>query len=285
MKKIFKKGIALITILTMSLVVFTGCGNGGADSSSSNSNKDSGNGKVQKVIIGSGTTYNPYCYLDENGKATGYEYALLKEIDALLPEYEFEYQSMDFDSLLLSLESGKIDVAAHQYEYTDERAEKYLFGEEAYTTYVTYLAVLTDDNTTKSLEDLAGQKVRTGGTTSATTSIVKNYNDEHPDKAVEIYATDGTDEEAAAAIKSGAVKALVLTKRDVEKYNKNFGDGKDFLKVVGEPINDSKTYYLYRKDETELQKAIDGALKKLKESGKLAELSIQYIGGDFTESE
>lgn len=283
MKKIFKKGIALITILTISLVVFTGCGNGGADSSSSN--QESGNGKVQKVIIGSGTTYNPYCYLDENGKATGYEYALLKEIDALLPEYEFEYQSMDFDSLLLSLESGKIDVAAHQYEYTDERAEKYLFGEEAYTTYVTYLAVLTEDDTTKSLEDLAGQKVRTGGTTSATTSIVKNYNDEHPDKAVDIYATDGTDEEAAAAIKSGAVKALVLTKRDVEKYNKNFGDGKDFLKVVGEPINDSKTYYLYRKDETELQKAIDGALKKLKESGKLAELSIQYIGGDFTGSE
>ncbi len=295
MKNILRKGITLLAILTMGFSTLTGCGQKSEDASvtaketeetSAPAKEAEDTSKVQKVVIGSGTNYNPYCYLDENGKATGYEYALLQEIDNLLPEYEFEYQSMNFDSLLLSLESGKIDVAAHQYEYTDERAEKYLFGEEAYTSYVTYLAVLTDDNTTQSLEDLAGQKVRTGGTTSATTTIVNNYNEEHPDKAVEIVATDGsTDEEGAAAIKSGAAKALVLTKRDVEKYNKNFGEGKDFLKVVGEPINDSKTYYLYRKDETQLQQAIDGALKELKESGKLAELSIQYIGGDFTESE
>lgn len=193
---------------------------------------------------------------------------------------------MNFDSLCLSLEAGKIDLAAHQYEYTDERAEKYLFSGESYTSYITYIAVLTDDTTTQSLEDLAGEKVRAGGATSATSTILHNYNDENPDKAIDIVNSDSsTDEEVVAALKSGAVKATVLTKRDVEKYNTNFGDGTDFLKTVGEPINNSKTYYLYRKDETELQEAIDGALKTLKENGKLAELSIEYLGGDFTESE
>lgn len=258
-----------------------GCSKKNADHAKSTN--DSG---VQKITVGSGTSYNPYCYLDEDGKAVGYEYAVLEKIDELLPQYEFQYQSMNFDSLLLSLDSGKIDMAAHQYEYSDERAAKYLFGEEAYTTYITYIAVPVDDTTTTSLKDLAGKVVRTGGTTSASTAIVKKWNEENPDYAVEVYAADGsTNEETVAAIKSGAASAVILNKRDAERINKEFGNGTDILKTVGEPINNSKTYYLYRKDETELQKAIDEALKKLKEDGTLVELSTQYLGGDFTESE
>ena len=275
MNKLTKQMTVIAASVALGSYLLAGCGSSTAESSD-----------TQKVIVGSGTTYHPYCYLDEDGEATGYEYAVLQEIDKLLPQYEFEYQSMNFDSLLLSLDSGKIDLAAHQYEYTDERAEKYLFGAEAYTTYVTYIAVPIDDNTTTSLKDLAGKTVRTGGTTSASTAIVQSWNEENPDHAVNIYNSDSnTNEETVAAIKSGEAAACVLTQRDVERMNENYGNGTDILKTVGEPVNNSKTYYLYRKDETELQEAIDGALKELKENGKLAELSEQYLGGDFTESE
>jgi L-cystine transport system substrate-binding protein len=247
---------------------------------------DSADGEVKTVIVGSGINYNPFCYLDENGEAVGYEYDVLAKIDELLPQYEFEYQSMAFDQLVLSLEAGKIDIAAHQYEYTDERAEKYLFSGETYTSYITYLAVPVDSDV-DSLEDLAGQKIRTGGRTSATTQILTKWNEEHPGQEVELVtAESSSDEEAAAAIKSGAAAATVLKKSDVIKLNTNFSDdGKDFIKSVGEPINNSKTYYLYRKDETELQEAIDGALKQLKEDGTLSELAIKWVGYDVTEEE
>lgn len=285
MKKFVRKMV--IVVLGFSVLAVSGCGNAKTAEQTVESESETGNATdVQKITVGSGTTYHPYCYLNENGEAEGYEYALLQEIDKLLPQYEFEYQSMNFDSLLLALDTGKIDLAAHQYEYTDERAEKYLFSEEAYTTYVTYIAVLTSDDHTNSLKDLKGKKVRTDGITSAATSIVQAYNEENPDDQVEIVSTDSsTDEETVAALKSGAADALILTKRDVEKFNKNYGDGTDFIKTVGEPVNNSKTYYLYRKEETELQEAVDGALKTLKENGKLAELSNEYLGGNFTESE
>ena len=225
-------------------------------------------------------------YADEKIMAAGYEYDVLKEIDELLPQYEFEYQSMAFDQLVLSLESGKIDLAAHQYEYTPEREEKYLFSGESYTSYITYLAVLIDDNA-KSLEDLTGEKIRTGGSTSATTQILTKWNEEHPGQEVVLVTSEGSsDEEAAAALKSGAARASVLKKSDVIKMNTNFSDdGKEWLKSVGEPINNSKTYYLYRKDETELRDAVDGALKTLKENGKLSELAIKWVGYDVTEEE
>lgn len=271
---------ALACVMSISLAA---CGNASAADQKAS---DSQNTEVTKVVIGSGINYNPYCYLDENGDAVGYEYDVLAAIDELLPQYEFEYQSMAFDQLVLSLESGKIDVAAHQYEYTPEREEKYLFSGESYTSYITYLAVLIDSDVTN-LADLAGQKIRTGGATSATTQILTKYNEEHPGQEVVLVNSESSsDEEAAAALKSGAAAASVLKKSDVTKMNTNFSDdGKEWLKSVGEPINNSKTYYLYRKDETELQTAIDGALKTLKENGTLSQLAIKWVGYDVTEEE
>ena len=280
--------ITVIGVTAAMMAQMVGCGSSSSVNSSAAdvSKTENGNSEVTKVVIGSGINYNPYCYLDEEGNAVGYEYDVLAAIDELLPQYEFEYQSMAFDQLVLSLEAGKIDLAAHQYEYTDERAEKYLFSEETYTSYITYLAVLIDSDVT-SLEDLAGKNIRSGGATSATTQILTKWNEEHPGQEVVIVNTDSsTDEEGAAALKSGAAAATVLKKSDVIKYNKNFSDdGKDWVKSVGEPINNSKTYYLYRKDETELQKAVDGALKTLKENGTLSELAIKWVGYDVTEEE
>ncbi len=281
----FARIVAVQVAGALMVASLAGCGKAADSGVSASADKPEVAG-VQKIVIGSGINYNPYCYLDENGNAVGYEYDLLKEIDELLPQYEFEYQSMAFDQLVLSLESGKIDVAAHQYEYTDERAEKYLFSGETYTSYITYITVPIGSTVT-SLEDLSGQKIRSGGSTSATTQILTKWNENHPGQEVIIVNSDSsTDEEGAAALKSGAVAASVMKKSDVAKFNKNFSDdGNDWLKSVGEPINNSKTYYLYRKDETELQTAIDGALRTLKENGTLSELAIKWVGYDVTEEE
>ena len=64
-----------------------------------------------------------------------------------------------------------------------------------------------------------------------------------------------------------------------------FGNGKDIVKQVGGPIATSRTYFVFRKDEPELQEAVDGALKQLKESGRLAEISREVLGDDYTERE
>ncbi len=243
--------------------------------------------EVKKIVIGSGNSYNPYCYIDESGNAVGYEYDVLAAIDELLPQYEFEYKSMAFDQILLSLDSGKIDVAAHQYEYTDERASKYLFSDESYTSYITYISVLSDDNEINGLEDLAGQRVRAGGATSATTQILKKWNADHPGKEIIIVNSESsTDEEVVAALKNGADRATVSKKSDLAKLNSNYSDdGNDWIKAVGEPVNNSQTYYLYKQGNSELKEAIDGALKTLKENGTLSELAIKWVGYDVTESE
>lgn len=270
------KQLFMISILMVSSVIaMTGCGKKETTASTD----------ITKVVVGTGNAYEPYCYLDEKGNLAGYEYEVLKAIDELLPQYEFTYQTSDFANVLISLDAGKIDIAAHQYEWNEERNEKYLFGKEAYTTYVTYLAVANDRKDIQSLDDLQGLKVKSSSGSNAS-YILENYNEEHKDTPIQIdYVNNSTDEETITGLKNGVWDAIIITKRDVSKLNKNYGDGKEVLKIVGEPVQSSSTYFVFAKDNTKLQEAVDQAIKELRENGTLSEISIDVIGGDYTESE
>lgn len=242
-------------------------------------------GGAEKVVVGTGNSYEPYCYLDDKGNLAGYEYEVLKAVDDLLPQYEFEYKTSDFANVLISLDAGKIDIGAHQYEWNKERDEKYLFGKEPYTTYVTYLTVAGNRDDVKSLDDLKGKKVKSSsGSNSA--YILENYNKEHKDNPIRVdYVNNSTDEETITGLLNGVWDATIMTARDVDKLNKSYEKGSPSIKVTGEPVQTSSTYFVFAKDNTKLQEAVDGALKQLKENGTLAKISVNVIGGDYTESE
>jgi L-cystine transport system substrate-binding protein len=289
MKKILTRSFA--AALTTSLLFgLTACGGGdtatsGTGEGATEAASASSDG-VKKIKVGSGVAYKPYAYLDEDGNAVGYEYDVLAAIDEALPQYEFEYDSMTFDNILLSLDAGKIDVAAHQYEYTPERAEKYLFSNESYTDYVTRFVVTSDNNDVKSIEDLAGKTVNAGGATSATYSILTKYNEQNPDKALKLLTNDSaTDEQIVTSLQSGAWAAETSIERQVDRINEEYNGGEELIKVVGEPINVTNTYYVFSKDNTELQQAFDEGLKTIKENGKLSEISIKWFGKDYSGSD
>ncbi|WP_026890941.1 transporter substrate-binding domain-containing protein [Lacrimispora aerotolerans] len=245
----------------------------------------SAGGGAEKVVVGTGNSYEPYCYLDDKGNLAGYEYEVLKAVDELLPQYEFEYKTSDFANVLISLDAGKIDIGAHQYEWNKERDEKYLFGKEPYTTYVTYLTVAGNRDDVKSLDDLKGKKVKSSsGSNSA--YILENYNKDHKDNPIRVdYVNNSTDEETITGLLNGVWDATIMTARDVDKLNKSYEKGSPSIKVTGDPVQTSSTYFVFAKDNTKLQEAVDGALKQLKENGTLAKISVDVIGGDYTESE
>lgn len=279
MKAKTSKLIALGLILALG-VTAAGCGKNSSDSKTGGSET-----KVTKVIVGTGNAYEPYCYLDGKGNLAGYEYEVLKAVDELLPQYEFTYRTSDFANVLLSLDAGKIDIAAHQYEWNKERDSKYLFGKEAYTTYVTYVTVASDRNDIKSFDDLRGKTVKSS-TGSNSTYVLEGYNKEHSDNPIKIaFVNNSTDEEVVTGLLNGVWDATIYTKRDVAKLNAGYGDKKDALKVVGAPVQSSSTYFIFDKKNTELKEAVDGAVKELRENGRLSKISIDVIGGDYTESE
>ncbi|MCY7494814.1 transporter substrate-binding domain-containing protein [Bacillus safensis] len=276
--KRFKKHY-IIGLLTLGSLLLAACGNteqsNEVKAEAANNDPD-----AKEIIVGTGNAYQPFVYLDENGQLTGYEKAVLDEVDQLLPQYKFKYESFEFKNILPALDAGKVDLAAHQYEINDERQKKYLFGKVGYTDYTSYVVVdKASGHDFQSLDDLAGHKVHTS-TGSNFAYLLEQYNKKH-DRKIDIVYGDGGNEILVKNLQNGTVDAALLTKYDVNKLNKQFNAN---LVTSGKPVNVSKTYYLYQKNNTRLQKDIDQALQKLIDNGKLAELSKKILGGDFTTS-
>jgi len=235
----------------------------------------------RKVVVGIGNAFKPYCYLDDKGNIAGYEYEILKEVDKLLPQYEFEYQPQEFKTILLGLAAGKVDLGAHQFEVNPDRQAKFLFATESYTNFILRITTLKKRTDIKGIADLHGKKVQVGqGSNDAWT--LEQYNKKNNNAINLVYTTGSKDALTIKNLEEGRVDAFVSIKRIVDSLNKQFGNK---LKTVGEPIAKSNTYYVYRKDDSQLQKDVDGALKTLKKNGTLAKLSIKILGGDYTANE
>jgi L-cystine transport system substrate-binding protein len=248
-----------------------------AGAAGSSDNAGSSGSKPREIIIGAGSAYNPYWFLDENNQLTGFEKAVLDEIDARHPEFTLTYQIYDFANILLSLESGKIDVAVHQYEYNIERDQKFLYGKVGYTTYPQYIASREDDVEINSFDDLRGKTVVSTSTSNNSYYITNKWNEDHGRPFNIIF--EATAALALEDIATGRADAMVAMIRLIESYKKEY---QAKIKASNKPVDNSNTYYLFnRQTGEELRQIFDAALQELKDDGTLLKLSHQWLGGDF----
>ena len=66
--------------------------------------------QTRVINVAHTVTNVPYDFLDENGNADGFEIAVLKAVDELLPEYEFQFHGVSDEELLIGTESGKYQL-------------------------------------------------------------------------------------------------------------------------------------------------------------------------------
>ncbi|MBW7455824.1 transporter substrate-binding domain-containing protein [Paenibacillus sepulcri] len=285
------KKFTVFSLILAIVLVISACGsknntnegsaNGTNAAANANTTDTAGTGasqEVKKIIVGTGTQFPKVCFLDENGKLTGFDVELVKEIDKRLAGYEFELQTMDFANLLLSLDTKKIDFVAHEMEKNPEREEKYLFNKEAYAHWKNKIVVAKDNDTIKTLDDLAGKKVLTGAT-SAEAQILENYNKDH-DKKINIVYQSGAANDTVSQLTTGRVDATLAA-----DFSLSLIDPQGKLKTVGEPLSDAEILFVFRKNDADDQKlsdAIDEAIKEIKADGTLSKLSTTWLGQDYT---
>ncbi|MFU1797216.1 transporter substrate-binding domain-containing protein [Paenibacillus azoreducens] len=260
--------------------VIAGCGAdaGQTDGQAKGAAANASAGAVKKIIVGTGTNFPKVCFIDENGKLTGFDVELVREIDKRLPQYEFELQTQEFANLLLSLETKKIDFVAHEMEKNPEREQKYLFNKEPYAHWRNKIIVAKDNDSIHTLDDLKGKKVLTGAT-SAEAQILENYNKKN-NNAINIVYQNGAAKDTVNQITTGRVEATVGA-----DFSLPLIDPQGELKTTGDDLGEADILFVFRKDDPEEQKLaddIDGAIKELKSDGTLAKLSKEWLGSDFT---
>lgn len=281
MRRINISKIIIAGALLLSLLMTTACGK--------NKTEDSGKEVVKKVTFAYRNTGNwPMTGDDKAGNPTGYDIDVLRLVDKELEGYEFDFVGTSYDDAYIGIESGNYDAALTNAFWTEERAEKYLIPEEALGASVLVLAVRSEDAAIKDFESLhdSGKQLAPILAGNGMFYVVKNFNQEKPDKAINITTTDDS------TYVAGSVEELVAGKYDAILWTKpqfdatvvaKDGENHSLLKSISySEFTTVNTYPMFSKNVGEdFIKEFSKALKKVKDSGKASEISQSYFNYDI----
>lgn len=268
-------GLAAIALLT-------GCNSNEA------SDKDSGNGdKVRTVKVAFDQATKPISYIDDNGNPTGYDVEVMKLVDELLPEYEFEYVGTTSDDLLIGVEQGKYQVGVKNAFFTEERKEKFIYPQEFIGLSSAGLVLRKEDEDVKTLADFAtkGYSLAPIAANNAQYTIIDEYNKTNPDNKVKLEAGDAFTVDVVQWVNEGRVDGGVMIegpfKQQVLAEDGPYHNLKD--DVVYNEFAVIKTWPLFNKKEQKFADAYDKAIAQIKEQKKTNDISTEFYGRDLFE--
>lgn len=258
MKK--KKLFFTLMILSVVSLVLAACG--------SNDDNTSSDGGKKKYVGGAEASFAPFESLDDKGNIVGIDADILAALFGELG-VDYEYKNVGWDPVFQKVQSGDLDFGASGITVTKERLETYDFTDPYFEA--TQVIVVKEDSPVQSKEDLKGKKVSVQINTTGHTAAKKLLGEasknisafENLPLAIQKVIDGGAD----AAIGDNAVVAEYL------KNNPDKG-----LKIVEDDSFD-KEYYalLVKKGNKETLDLLNEGLKKIKENGKLKEITGQEL--------
>lgn len=270
-----KKSVTLLSTLALIfLAVLSAC--------STQSQNQSDGKTVIKVATDSDTA--PFTYKD--GKTyKGYDIDVVKAIFKDSKDYQVEFVITPFDSILTGIDAGRYQIAANDFNYNEQRAQKYLFSNPISRSNA---AIVSQKGTQySSLDDLSGKSTEViSGTNYA--QILEKWNTDHPDKTpIQInYVSSSTGVTTRVQrVENGNIDFILYDAISAEYIAKDQGFDVTVTKLsdqVGDKT-DGLEYLVFAdtKEGKELQSFVNKRLKTLKKDGTLASLSETYFGGDY----
>jgi cystine transport system substrate-binding protein len=267
MKNTLKK-LASATLLAT--LLFSGC-----SSSTSGSEEKTTWQTIQDqgyITFATEGTYSPYSYHDDDDTLVGYDIEVAQAIADELG-VEARFTETQWDGIVAGLDAKKYDAIANQVSITEDRLEKYLFS-TPYTYAYGVVIVNDDNNDITSFSDLDGKDVALT-TTSNWAALAESY-------GATIVQTNGFSESIQLVLQNRA-NATVNDNVTFLDYKAQQPDSK--VKIAATSDEATESAILIRKEDEDLQQAINDALATLESNGTLTELSVKYFGDDISKAQ
>lgn len=241
---------------------------------------------VIKVATDSDTA--PFTY-KENDTFKGYDIDVVKAIFKDSKNYQVEFVTTAFDSILTGVDADRYQMAANDFNYNEERAEKYLFSDPISKS--NYAIISAKGTSYDRLDDLSGKSTEViAGSNYA--QVLENWNNENPEKApIKInYASSSTGLTTRLQhIENGTIDFILYDAISSHYLVEDQGFHLAVTNVADEigGETDGLEYLLFANTDegAKLQKFVNKRIKALKDDGTLAALSEQYFGGDFVSAQ
>lgn len=268
------KWLTGLGVLGLSVLTLAAC---------SSSNNQSSSDKI-KITVATDSDTAPFTY-KEGDTFKGYDIDVVKAIFDGSDKYEIEFVTAPFDSILTGVDAGRYQIAANDFNYNAERAEKYRFSDPISRS--NYAITSAKGTSYSSLDDLSGKSTEViSGSNYA--QLLEKWNEANPDKEpIEVnYASSSTGITTRLQhIQQGTIDFILYDQISSEYIVKDQGLDLTVTAVkdtVGSDT-DGLEYLLFADTDQgkELQDFVNNRVKELKEDGTLAKLSTDYFGGDF----
>ena len=241
-----KKWLAGLGILGLSVLTLAACGNK-SDSKAS--------GEKQTITVATDSDTAPFTF-KKGDDFKGYDIDLVKAIFKDSDKYEVKFVTTPFDSILTGVDSGRYQIAANDFNYNEERAQKYGFSDPI--------------------------------SRSNYAQLLENWNHANADKTpITInYASSSTGLSTRVQhIQEGKIDFILYDAISSEYIVKDQGYKLAVNKIKDDigMKTDGLEYLLFSNDKQgkELKTFVNKRIKELKKDGTLAKLSKEYFGGDY----
>jgi len=248
-----KKILALILAVATLCCLLTACG---AKGKSLDEVKEAG-----KLVVATSPDFPPFESLEgKDKKVVGIEVDILEKICKELG-VELDIVQMDFDSVLMGIQSAKYDCGMSGITVTEERKENMLFTAPYYNA--AQVIVVKEGSDIKSKADLDGKKISVQtGTTADQGCTAEGYN-------VSAFAANA---DAKAALTTGKVDAWVVDNLTAIQMVEE-GDG---LVILDENMTDEPYAFSFAFGSEDLVEEIDKILKGYIADGTIEEIFEKY---------
>jgi len=251
------KKLAMIVTGALLSLSMLGCGGSGEQAKQ----------EAKTLRVGATIDFAPFEFQDEGQKEyQGFDMDLIRAIAKEMGR-EAEIQNIGFDGLIPALQAKNIDVIISGMTINDERKEKVNFSAPYYQSGLT-MVVRSDEEAIKSFNDLKGHKVAAQiGTTSA--NMLKEQ------EGITVLELN-TPADCFMELKARGVDAVV-NDRPVNDYYINQTQAVG-VKSLSDMLSAEEYGIAMAKDNADLQKEIDAALKKLHDNGEYDKIYQKWFG-------
>lgn len=294
MKRIYKKLVVVLLVISLIGTGFVGCSKAKEKETNTNSKASAtpaaGSDKKVKTLTFAYTADGvPYTYTDEKGNATGSDIEILRLIDKELPDYEFKFVATSYDDIYIGLGAGTYDGGLTNSFYTKERDQKYLIPIENLGGSLAGLVVRKENADVVTLEEVAKQKLKLVPMKAGDgmTYQIEAYNEENPDNKISIEYTSDTNAwnlatgwiaegryDVASTLKTSWENTVIAKDGAYHKYADKLSF-KVYKTIKTYPIFSRKTV------NEDFVKLFEETLKKLKDNGEASKIAKKFYGEDI----
>ncbi len=215
------------------------------------------------IVIGTNATDPPMESLNAQGKLVGYDidlgYRIANEMGV-----KAEFKNIEWEKLFQELIDKKVDMLMASITITDERKKLYNFS-EPYLNAGQVIISKTDAPISQP-QSLNGKKI---AVQKGTTNEDEAY--KYTQKELVLIYPDYSDIGKAVSVGSAeaALSDLTLAKGIIQNHTN--------LKITSDPLTNEYYGIVMRKDDTELQKRVNAALRVLRVNGYLTDLKQKWL--------